>query len=68
MILAELTKRVNQIFPDTGVRVKPMQANGLNRDASKSDREKLNRMLEDMFEDADMRLVSEFPTVHQIGL
>ncbi|CAM7327077.1 DinI family protein [Escherichia coli] len=45
-----------------------MQANGLNRDASKSDREKLNRMLEDMFEDADMRLVSEFPTVHQIGL
>ncbi|EAM7073553.1 DinI family protein, partial [Salmonella enterica] len=29
---------------------KPMQANGLNSDASKSDREKLNRMLEEMFE------------------
>ncbi|ECW0830697.1 TPA: DinI-like family protein, partial [Salmonella enterica] len=28
----------------------PMQANGLNSDASKSDREKLNRLLEEMFE------------------
>ena len=48
IILAELTKRVHQIFPDAEVRVKPMQANGLNSDASKSDREKLNRMLEEM--------------------
>ncbi|EIV7686412.1 DinI family protein [Salmonella enterica] len=48
MILNELTKRVHRIFPD--VRVKPMQANGLNSDASKSDREQLNRMLEEMFE------------------
>ncbi|MDD9237270.1 DinI-like family protein [Enterobacter kobei] len=39
IILAELTKRVHQIFPDAEVRVKPMQANGLNSDASKSDRE-----------------------------
>lgn len=30
-----------------------MQANGLNSDASKNDREKLNRMLEEMFEDSD---------------
>lgn len=30
-----------------------MQANGLNSDASKSDREKLNRMLEEMFEESD---------------
>ncbi|EDS7589488.1 DinI family protein [Salmonella enterica subsp. diarizonae] len=52
IILNELTKRVHRIFPD--VRVKPMQANGLNSDASKSDREKLNRMLEDMFAEADM--------------
>ena len=44
IILAELTKRVHQIFPDAEVKVKPMQANGLNSDASKSDREKLNRM------------------------
>ncbi|MGM5669691.1 DinI family protein [Enterobacter cloacae] len=68
IILTELTKRVHQIFPDAEVRVKPMQANGLNSDASKNDREKLNRMLEDMFEEADMWLVSEFPTVRQVGL
>ncbi len=67
IILAELTKRVHQIFPDAEVKVKPMQANGLNSDASKSDREKLNRMLEEMFEDSDMWLTSEFPTVRQNG-
>lgn len=38
IILAELTKRVHQIFPDAVVKVKPMQANALNSDASKSDR------------------------------
>ena len=48
IILAELTKRVHQIFPDAEVRVKPMQANALNSDASKSDRGKLNRMLEEI--------------------
>ena len=59
IILAELTKRVHNIFPDAEVNVKPMQANGLNSDASKSDREKLNRMLEDMFEESDMWLTNE---------
>lgn len=59
LILAELTKRVHLIFPDAEVKVKPMQANGLSSDASKSDREKLNRMLEEMFEESDMWLVSE---------
>ncbi|MFO3904093.1 DinI family protein [Enterobacter hormaechei] len=59
IILAELTTRVHRIFPDAEVRVKPMQANGLNSDASKSDREKLNRMLEEMFDEADMWLVAE---------
>lgn len=39
IILAELTRRVQRIFPDAEVRVKPMQANGLNSDASKNDRE-----------------------------
>lgn len=48
IILNELTKRVHRIFPDAEVKVKPMQANGLNSDASKSDREKLNRMLEEI--------------------
>ncbi|WES66869.1 DinI family protein [Superficieibacter sp. BNK-5] len=59
IILEELTRRVHRIFPDADVRVKPMQANGLNSDASKSDREKLNRMLEEMFDEADMWLVAE---------
>ncbi len=59
IILDELTRRVHGIFPDAEVRVKPMQANGLNSDASKSDREKLNRMLEEMFEEADMWLTNE---------
>ncbi|MEB4674052.1 DinI family protein [Enterobacteriaceae bacterium G50] len=59
IILTELTKRVHRLFPDADVRVKPMQANGLNSDASKSDREKLNRMLEEMFEEADMWMVAE---------
>ena len=68
IILAELKKRVYQIFHGAEVKVKPMQANGLNSDASKSDREKLNRMLEEMFEESDMWLVSEFPTVRQVGL
>ena len=59
IILAELTKRVHRIFPVASVRVKPLQANGLNSDASKSDREKLNRMLEEMFEESDMWLIQE---------
>lgn len=59
IILAELTRRVHSIFPDAEVKVKPMQANGLNSDASKSDREKLNRMLEDIFEESDMWLTNE---------
>jgi len=59
IILDELTRRVHRIFPDAEVKVKPMQANGLNSDASKSDREKLNRMLEEMFEEAEMWLVAD---------
>lgn len=59
IIKAELTKRVHRIFPAADVRVKPMQANGLNTDASKSDKEKLNRMLEEMFEEADQWLGTE---------
>ena len=42
-----------------GAREIILQANGLNSDASKSDREKLNRMLEEMFEDANMWLVND---------
>ena len=59
IILAELTKRVHQIFPDAEVKVKPMQANALNSDCTKTEKERLNRMLEEMFEEADMWMVAD---------
>jgi len=59
IILAELTKRVHRIFPGANVRVKPMQANALNSDCSKTEKERLNRMLEEMFEEADMWMVAD---------
>ncbi|QUJ04951.1 DinI family protein [Salmonella enterica subsp. enterica] len=55
----ELTKRVHQTFPDAQVKVKPMQANALNSDRTKTEKERLHRMLEEMFEEADMWLVAE---------
>lgn len=54
IILSELTKRVHRIFPVADVKVKPMQANALNSDCTKTEKERLNRMLEEMFEEADM--------------
>lgn len=59
IILNELTKRVHQLFPDAQVKVKPMQANALNSDCTKTEKEQLHRMLEEMFEEADMWLVAE---------
>ncbi|ELW1886151.1 virulence protein MsgA [Salmonella enterica] len=59
IILNELTKRVHQLFPDAQVKVKPMQANALNSDCTKTEKEWLHRMLEEMFEEADMWLVAE---------
>lgn len=59
IILNELTKRVHQIFPAAQVKVKPMQTNALNSDCTKTEKERLNRMLEEMFEEADMWLVAD---------
>ncbi|MBS0970212.1 DinI family protein [Chimaeribacter arupi] len=53
MITAELTKRVHRVFPDAEIKVKAMQANGLNSDANKQDKSVLNRLVEEMFDDAD---------------
>lgn len=58
-ILQELTRRVTVLFPDADVSIKPMQQNSLRTDASKSDREKLNRLLEDMFDEAENWLLDE---------
>ena len=63
-----MTRRRYRTFPNAEVNVKPMQTNSLHSDASKSDQEKLIRMLEEMFEDSDMWLTSESPTVRQVGL
>ncbi|CAH0271460.1 virulence protein MsgA [bacteria symbiont BFo1 of Frankliniella occidentalis] len=59
LILAELEKRVQRVFPDALVKVKPMQANGVKSDASKSDKSTLLRIIEEMFEEADQWMVSE---------
>jgi hypothetical protein len=59
LINAELTKRVHRVFPDAQVKVKPMQANGINTDASKQEKSVLNRLVEEMFEDAEEWLINE---------
>ena len=59
IILVELTKRVHKIFPEADVRVKPMQVNALNSDCTKTEKERLNRMIEEMFEEAEFWLVEE---------
>nr|CBX80408.1 Virulence protein msgA [Erwinia amylovora ATCC BAA-2158] len=57
LILNELEKRVQRVFPDAQVKVKPMQANGVTTDASKSDKTTLLRIIEEMFEETDQWLV-----------
>lgn len=59
IILNELTKRVHNIFPAADVRVKPMQANAVNSDCTKTEKEKLNRLIEEMFDEADMWLIGD---------
>lgn len=59
MITGELTKRVRQVFPAAEIKVKPMQANALNSNCTKQEKATLNRLLEEMFDEADQWLVSE---------
>ena len=60
IILGELTKRVHRIFPDADVRVKPMMTlPAINTDASKYEKEQISRAVQEMFEEADMWLVSD---------
>ena len=69
IIHGELSKRVHRIFPDAEIRVKPMMTlPAINTDASKHEKEQISRVVQEMFEEADMWLVSEFPTVRQVGL
>jgi hypothetical protein len=59
IILAELTRRVHRVFPDADVRVKPMESSSVNSDCTKNEKEKLSRLVEEMFEEAEFWLVSE---------
>ncbi|EEZ8068933.1 MULTISPECIES: DinI family protein [Enterobacteriaceae] len=60
IILGELTKRVHRVFPDAEIRVKPMMTlPAINTDASKHEKELISRTVQEMFEEADMWLVSD---------
>lgn len=60
IILAELTKRVHQIFPGADVRVKPMMTlPAINTDASKHEKEQISRTVQEMFEEAEFWLVED---------
>ena len=60
IILDELTKRIGRVFPDAEVRVKPMMTlPAINTDASKHEKEQISRTVQEMFEEADMWLVSD---------
>ncbi len=59
-ITAELTKRIHRIFPDADVRVKPMMTlPAINTDASKHEKEQISRVVQEMFEEADMWMAEE---------
>ncbi|MPU37838.1 DinI family protein [Klebsiella quasipneumoniae] len=59
-IAVELTKRIRRIFPDADVRVKPMMTlPAINTDASKHEKEQISRVVQEMFEEADMWMVEE---------
>ncbi|MDR7342848.1 hypothetical protein J2X14_001252 [Pantoea alhagi] len=59
LILEELEKRIHRTFPDAEVKAKAMQRNAIESDASKSDKSIIIRIVEEMFDEADMWLVAE---------
>lgn len=59
MIEAELAKRIHRVFPDAEIKVKARQANAVNSNASKQDKASINRIIEEMFAEADEWLVVE---------
>lgn len=59
IIHEELEKRIHRAFPQALVKVKPMQRNAIETDASKSDKAIMARIIEEMFEEADMWLVAD---------
>ena len=59
IIHAELEKRIQRVFPDAEVSVKPMQRNGIDTDASKGDKATMARIIEEMFDEADQWMVND---------
>lgn len=60
IILNELCKRVGRVFPEADVRVKPMMTlPAINTDASKYEKEQISRVVQEMFEEADLWLADE---------
>ncbi len=60
IILGELSKRVHRIFPEADIRVKPMMTlPAINTDASKHEKEQINRTVQKIFEEAEFWLVAE---------
>ncbi|MBA2814614.1 DinI family protein [Candidatus Pantoea persica] len=59
IILQELVKRVQRVFPDIEVRVKPMEHNAIETDLSKNDKATVARIIEEMFDEAEMWLVAD---------
>lgn len=58
--MAELAKRVHQIFPDAEVKVKPMMTMpAINTDASKHEKEQISHAVQEMFEEAELWLTEE---------
>ena len=57
--MQELEKRVQRVFPELEVRVKPMERNDIETDMSKNDKATLARIIEEMFDEADMWLVAD---------
>ncbi|WP_308538003.1 DinI-like family protein, partial [uncultured Kluyvera sp.] len=56
----ELSKRVHRIFPEADIRVKPMMTlPAINTDASKHEKEQINRTVQKIFEEAEFWLVAE---------
>ena len=59
MILRELEKRVQRVFPEIEVRVKPMERYAIETDLSKNDKATVARIVEEMFDEAEMWLVAD---------
>ncbi|WP_370551889.1 DinI-like family protein [Citrobacter sp. FDAARGOS_156] len=58
--LSHLSYALHQFSPDANVRVKPMMTlPAINTDASKHKKEQISRTVQEMFEEADMWLVSD---------